>query len=372
MPSEHTALIIKDLTHRFPENGITACRNISLQVSKGEIMAFLGENGAGKSTLMFLLSGAYTPSEGEIRVPGGSSPRDRRNYAGMIHQKPILAANLTVEENIILEGERVFFNPRQIREEIRSVQEHYNLPLDISLKAGDLTAPQIQRAELIRALWKKKELIILDEPTASLSDSQAEELFILMNKLKEEGRTILFITHKIHEVFRTADRIAVLRKGELITVGSRNELKGSDISRLMIGEADFQTGILKATSPPGEVSGSPVLELRGVDVEELGTKRLKEISLSLYAGQIVGISGIRENGVAHLEDLLTGMIQPSRGQIFIHGKDRIPLTPFKLRRWTAAYFPVRTEAGTDGRQLQEEDSHLGGRLYTQTRYCRQA
>jgi len=289
---------------------------------------------------MFLLSGAFSPTAGSISVPSGSSLRNLQDYIGMIHQKPILAGNLTVEENIILEGRGVFFNPRLIEHEIRAIQEKYDLPLELSLKASELSAPQIQRAELIRALWKQKQLIILDEPTASLSDSQAASLFQLMEQLRSEGKTIIFITHKIHEVLKTADRIAILRKGSLITVREKNAFKGTEISRLMIGETDYIPGIRKPVTDENRISAAPVLELKEIDVEELGTKRLKEINLTLYPGEIVGISGIRENGVAHLEDLMTGMLQPSKGQIIIHGKNRVPLSPFRLRRWGVSYIPA--------------------------------
>ncbi len=345
---DQTALIITDLTHRFPENGITACRDISLKVNRGEILAFLGENGAGKSTLMNLLSGAMEPTSGLVAVPTGSTARDRQNYVGMIHQKPILAANLTVLENIILEKSGIFFNPGKLEHEIRSVQESYELPLDLGLKAMELTAPQIQRAELIRALWKKKELIILDEPTASLSDSQTDELFHLMERLKREGKTIIFITHKIHEVMKSADRIAVIRRGSLIALREKAGFSGSEISRLMIGDADYQ-GENFHPAPAVTTQGRPVLRLENIDVEELGTKRLKDISLCLHSGQILGISGIRENGLSHLEDLLTGMIQPSGGGIYINEKNRMPLTPFRLRRWGVSYIPAdRLSRGAAG------------------------
>jgi len=334
------ALTIKNLTHRFTENGITACRGITIEIKKGEILAFLGENGAGKSTLMFLLSGALTPTSGTISTPSGSTSKDRRDYIGMIHQKPILAGNLTVLENIILEGQGVFFHPQSLAREISAVQKQYDLSLDLGLKAMDLTAPQIQRAELIRALWKKKQMIILDEPTASLSDSQSERLFLLMQQLKKEGKTIIFITHKIHEVLKTADRIAVLRKGELLGLRERENFNGTEISSLMIGEADYQQERIKSDPPGDKPLTGPVLELKNVDVQELGTRRLKEISFNLYPGEILGISGIRENGLTHLEDLLTGIIQPSGGKIIVKGKNNPPLTPFKLRRWGVSYIPA--------------------------------
>ena len=340
-----SVLSIDHLTHRFSGNGITACQDITLQAYEAEILALMGENGAGKSTLMFLLSGFLTPTEGSMSVPQGSSQKDRREYTGMIHQRPLLAGNISVFENIILEHEGPlsppFYNVTKLKESISRVQERYSLPLDLNLKGIELTAPQIQRAELIRALWKKKSLIILDEPTASLSDKQSSKLFSLMKELKAEGKTIIFITHKIHEALITADRIAVLRKGKLVAVGETHIFGASEISHLMIGEA------LPRLSDPihlmpreNKSEGSVVLELCNVDVTELGTRRLKDISLNLRAGEILGISGIRENGLTHLEDLLSGMIQPSKGRICINGRNRVPLSPFRLRRWGISYIPA--------------------------------
>jgi ABC-type uncharacterized transport system ATPase subunit len=349
--SQEPVLTIDKITHRFSENGILACRDISLQAYKGEILALMGENGAGKSTLMFLLSGFLIPSEGRMTVPSGSTPRARREFTGMIHQKPLLAGNLSVFENIILEQGgchlNPIFNPKSLRRDISEIQERYDLPLDLDMKGMDLTAPQIQRAELIRALWKQKSLIILDEPTASLSDKQRDKLFALMKQFKEEGKTILFITHKIHEAIITADRLAILSKGQLMAVVNKKDFNASEISRLMIGESKPGETVLRK-SPGREDRGKTVLELMDVDVTELGTKRLKNISLHLDAGEILGISGIRENGLTHLEDLLSGMVQPSTGLILINGRNRIPLSPYKLRRWGISYIPAdRLQRGAD-------------------------
>ncbi|QEN08580.1 ATP-binding cassette domain-containing protein [Oceanispirochaeta crateris] len=350
---QQPVLTIKNVTHRFSGNNITACQNITLQAYKGEILALMGENGAGKSTLMFLLSGFLTPSEGSLSVAAGSSLRDRREFTGMIHQKPLLAGNLTVFENIILEqrgkSQNLFINPKILKKSISEIQQNYDLPLDLDMKGMDLTAPQIQRAELIRALWKKKSLIILDEPTASLSDKQIARLFTLMKQLKDEGKTIIFITHKIHEAVVTADRMAILRRGRLMAVGETRDFDASEISRLMIGEDSIhQTAPAQTKTEVSPSKGKVVLELSGVDVTELGTRRLKGLSLSLRAGEILGISGIRENGLTHLEDLLSGMIQPSKGEILINGRNRMPLTPYRLRRWKISYIPAdRLHRGAD-------------------------
>lgn len=334
-------LELENITQIFPENGITACSKISLNIRDSEILAIMGENGAGKSTLMFLISGFMEGTEGLIRSSRGTDSAARRALTGMVHQKPLLAGNLTVMENIILGPEKGFFRKDRIVKEIKEVQNRYKLPLDLSLRARDLSAPQIQRCELIRALWKNKKIIILDEPTASLSPSQSEELFKLIFRLKEEGKTILFISHKIHEVMKVADRIAVLRRGELQGISEKTALTPSEISRQMIGEDDSSEylEVIKTAhkTDPGEL---PILELIDIEYSELGSKRLKKINFELYPGEILGMGGIRENGLSFIEDLLSGLIQPDSGAILISGENRMPLSPLKIRRSGISYIPA--------------------------------
>lgn len=342
-------LELENISQIFPENGIRACSNISMDIRRAEILAIMGENGAGKSTLMFLISGFMDETEGVIRTSEGTDSACRRDLVGMVHQKPLLAGNLTVLENIILGPEKGFFRRDRVLNEITEIQEHYGLPLNLNLKARFLTAPQIQRCELIRALWKNKKIIILDEPTASLSPSQREELFRLIFRLKEEGKTILFISHKIHEVIKVADRIAVLRRGELQGISEKKNLCPSDISRQMIGE-DEGTEYLETIRTPRDMDTDevPILELSDIEYSELGSRRLKEISFELYPGEILGMGGIRENGLTFMEDLLSGVIQPSSGTIFINGKNRMPLSPLKIRRSGISYIPAdRLSRGAD-------------------------
>ncbi len=334
-------LELKNVTQIFAESGVRACHDISMQVQGSEILAVMGENGAGKSTLMFLISGFMEPGRGEILCRGGKNPADLRALVGMVHQKPLLAGDLSVLENIILGPEKGLFRKDVLKEEIAAVQERYNLPLDLHLKAKQLTAPQIQRCELIRALWKNKELLILDEPTASLSTTQSEELFELLLRLKGEGKTVIFISHKIHEVMKVADRIAVIRRGELQGIDAKGNLSPREISRLMIGE-DTLPGEEPAAEKRGEIdrTGVPVLELSNLGYSETGTRRLDSINLSLYPGEILGMGGIRENGLTHVEDILCGLEQPDTGFILLNGKNRMPLTPLKLRRSGISYIPA--------------------------------
>lgn len=334
-------LELENISQFFPENGVKACSNISLNIQNSEILAIMGENGAGKSTLMFLISGFMDGTEGVIRSSEGTNSSSRRALTGMVHQKPLLAGNLSVFENIILGPEKGFFRKDRISKEIREVQTRYGLPLDLNLKARDLSAPQIQRCELIRALWINKKILILDEPTASLSPRQSEELFKLIFRLKDEGKTILFISHKIHEVMKVADRIAVLRRGELQGISSKTNLTPSEISRLMIGEDESSEYLEVIKTPhktePGEL---PILELIDINYSELGSLRLNNINLQLYPGEILGMGGIRENGLTFIEDLLSGIIQPDAGNILINGENKMPLSPLKIRRSGISYIPA--------------------------------
>jgi len=328
-------LAISGLTVTFPENGITACSGITFSVREGEILAVMGENGAGKSTLMNLLSGFIRPDSGTIRL--GNSAE-----VGMIHQKPILAGSMTVWENILMghRNGRFFLNPRRIAEKIRAVQDRYGLPLNIQLKCRELTAPQIQRAEIIESLLLDRKILIFDEPTACLSEDQIDELMTLIRRLQKEGRTILFITHKIQEAFRLADRIAVLRKGTLRLLRETAVTTPAAVSTAMIGEGPEPAPAGDTPAPSRRTDTGPVLELSGVTCLNQGTERLKDIGLSLYPGEILGIAGIRENGLAVLEDLLTGLLHPHKGKMFLNGKDITPLTPYRLRKLGISYIPA--------------------------------
>ncbi len=335
-----TLIDISGLTQIFPGE-IRALQGVDLTIRSKEILGIMGENGAGKSTLMFVLSGFLSPTEGEIRLEKGGegSPGNLQNICGMIHQKPLLAGELSVFENIIMERRLPVFRPETLKREIRAVQERYGLPLELDRKVRELTAPEIQRCELIRALWKEKRIIILDEPTAALSESQSEELFSLMKELKAEGRTLLFITHKIHEALDCCDRIAVLRQGKPAGGGLCSALTAAEISRMMIGldnseEKDY--AIPNPQNPEAEV----VLEMRDVEYREQGVPRLSGLNLRLRASEILGIGGIRENGLIHLENLLSGTRIPSSGQILIGGREYSPLTPYRLRRRGVAYIPA--------------------------------
>ena len=346
------SIILSDLTKEFPENGIKACNRISFSVKKGEILAIMGENGAGKSTLMHILSGFYRPDEGSLSFPGGGQ-------VGMIHQKPILAGNLTVWENIAL-GHReksLLIHPSQLISRINKIQSAYSLPLDLNRKAGELSSASIQRAELLECLLLNREILVFDEPSASLTDQQTEELMTLIRQLRREGKTILYITHKIQEVYSLADRIAIIRKGILKLIRPVDQLSPEEISASMIGTDKFRGNWKKEIKRISEREGTPLLQLKGICYTEQGSRKLENIHTELYAGEILGVAGIRENGLVYLEDLITGAIRPDKGEILLKGREIPYLTPYRFRKHGISYIPA--DRLTRGASL---DSTLGENL----------
>ncbi len=333
----------RDLEYAFPVNGIPVLKGVSLDLRQGEVLGIMGENGAGKSTLMFLLSGIFPPGGGNIYIPGGGSGKGTaalQRLCGMVHQKPLFSNNLSALENIILDGCGFLVRTRQVEREIRGIQEKYGLPLDLKLRGRDLAASGIQRCELIRALWRGKRVIILDEPTAGLSERQSRELFRLMATLKKEGRGILFISHKIPEVMHTADRIGVLCRGKLLAVRDTKDYDPRELSALMVGPG----GLKKDEAPllfPGFSSRKIVLELRDVAFGEGGSPGVEGISFKVARGEILGIGGIREKGLDILEDLLAGIRQPQGGSILFKGRKIQPLTPYRLRKMGITYIPAQ-------------------------------
>ena len=326
---------LTDVTKEFPENGIIACKGITLSVHKGEILCLMGENGAGKSTLMHILSGFYTPTGGTVGFPGNET-------VGMIHQKPILAGSLAVWENIALGHKNGSFKikPAQQKEKIRRIQDKYDLPLNLNRMTYELSAAQVQRAELLEALVLDRQILVFDEPSASLTDQQAESLMRLIKRLKAEGRTILYITHRIQESFALADRIGVLRKGELKLISPVSSLSPGQVSQAMIGAGNPEKNGEKTFRGKASRKGEALLKLEDLSYDEQGASRLKNINADLYGGEILGIAGIRENGLTYLEDLITGAIRPKGGRFLLKGKPIPYLTPYRFRKHGISYIPA--------------------------------
>ncbi len=308
--SEEYIIEMLNITKRFP--GIVANDNITLQLKKGEIHALLGENGAGKSTLMSVLFGLYQPEEGEIHKNGKKveirNPNDATALGiGMVHQHFKLVEVFTVLDNIILGSETIkkgFVDRKVAREKIINLSQKYGLAVDPDAKIEDITVGMQQRVEILKMLYRDNEILIFDEPTAVLTPQEIKELMQIMKNLAAEGKSILFITHKLNEIMEVSDRCSVLCKGRYIgTVDIANTTK-EELSRMMVGR-DVKFTVDKAPAQPGDV----VLDVKNLCVESRLHKKLalNNISLQVRAGEIVCIAGIDGNGQSEFIQGLTGL-----------------------------------------------------------------
>jgi simple sugar transport system ATP-binding protein len=313
-----------NITKEFP--GIKANDNITLQLKKNEIHALLGENGAGKSTLMSVLFGLYQPDSGVIRMGGKEVQIRNPNDAtalniGMVHQHFKLVEIFTVLENIILgmEPNKLgFLNTKEARAKVCELSEKYGLKIDPDAKIEDITVGMQQRVEILKMLYRDNEILIFDEPTAVLTPQEIKELMTIMKNFKAEGKSILFITHKLQEIMEVADRCTVLRKGKLVGTVDVAETTKEELSRMMVGRPVSFT-VDKKDSPPGDV----VLEVGGLTVPSKQHKNnaVKNVSLKVRAGEIVCIAGIDGNGQTEFSHALTGLEKPSAGKITLRGCD---------------------------------------------------
>ncbi|EID85499.1 ABC-type transport system, ATPase component [Treponema sp. JC4] len=308
--NENYIIEMLNITKRFP--GIIANDNITLQLKKGEIHALLGENGAGKSTLMSVLFGLYQPEEGEIRKNGQKvdirNPNDATALGiGMVHQHFKLVEVFTVLDNIILGSETCkygFIDRKSVREKIINLSQRYGLAVDPDAKIEDITVGMQQRVEILKMLYRDNEILIFDEPTAVLTPQEIKELMQIMKNLAAEGKSILFITHKLNEIMEVSDRCSVLCKGRYIgTVDIANTNK-EELSRMMVGR-DVQFTVDKAPANPGKT----ILDIQHLSVASKLHKKLavNDVSLKVHAGEIVCIAGIDGNGQSEFIQGITGL-----------------------------------------------------------------
>lgn len=312
------------ITKKFP--GIIANDNITLRLKKGEIHALLGENGAGKSTLMSVLFGLYQPEEGKILKDGKEisikNPNDANRYGiGMVHQHFKLVHNFTVLENIILGNEDTksgMITLEAARKKVKELSDKYNLYVDPNSYISDISVGMQQRVEILKMLYRDNEILIFDEPTAVLTAEEIDELMDIMKNLINEGKSILFITHKLKEIKKVADRCTVLRKGKYIgTVDVKDKTK-EELSKMMVGR-DINFAVDKKEVEVGEV----ILEVKNLSKKsaENGKDLLKNISFKLRRGEILSIAGIEGNGQSDLVYAITGMNKVDSGEIIFNGKD---------------------------------------------------
>jgi ABC-type uncharacterized transport system ATPase subunit len=313
------------IVKRFP--GVVANDDVDFEAAAGEVHALLGENGAGKSTLSNILTGLYHADEGEIRLYGEpvrfASPRDALD-AGicMVHQHFRLVEPFTVAENIILgdhrgEGRAFRVHPRAIERRVRELGDRYGLAVDPRARVWQLSVGEQQRVEILKALYREARILILDEPTAVLTPQESATLFETLRAMAAEGRTVVFISHKLHEVKAVADRVTVLRGGKSIATVDADESTPHSLAALMVGR-DVQVGRrVERESPPGD---EVALALDGLAAHgDRGAQALHDVSLSVRAGEIVAIAGVAGNGQRELAEAITGM-RPAAGAISVGGR----------------------------------------------------
>ncbi|MGQ9775063.1 ABC transporter ATP-binding protein [Chloroflexus sp.] len=331
----------RGITKRFP--GVIANDNVSIKLYKGEVLALLGENGAGKSTLMNILYGLYHQDEGEIFVKGEpiriSNPHESiARGIGMVHQHFQLVPVMTVTENVILGNEITsgpFLDRKRAAERIRQISTQYGLAVDPDALVADLDVGAQQRVEIIKALYRNADILILDEPTAVLTPQEADDLVRVMRTLTAQGTSIIFITHKLREVLEVADRIMVLRGGKVVGETTPDQATEASLAAMMVG----RDVILKVDKQPAR-PGEPVLEVQGLQVrDDRQLLAVKGVSLEVRAGEILGIAGVQGNGQTELVAALTGLRPGEGGTVRIAGVDVTNASPRTISELGVAHIP---------------------------------
>ncbi|HEU6158520.1 ABC transporter ATP-binding protein [Streptococcus pneumoniae] len=332
---------MRDITKVF--GGFVANNKINLHLRKGEIHALLGENGAGKSTLMNMLAGLLEPTSGEIAVNGQVVNLDSPSKAaslgiGMVHQHFMLVEAFTVAENIILGSELTKNGVLDIAgasKEIKALSERYGLAVDPSAKVADISVGAQQRVEILKTLYRGADILIFDEPTAVLTPSEIDELMAIMKNLVKEGKSIILITHKLDEIRAVSDRVTVIRRGKSIETVEIAGATNADLAEMMVGRSvSFKTE--KQASKPKEV----VLSIKDLVVNEnRGVPAVKNLSLDVRAGEIVGIAGIDGNGQSELIQAITGLRKVESGSIELKGDSIVGLHPRQITELSVGHVP---------------------------------
>ncbi len=306
------------------ENGFVANSDVNFNVRKGEIHGLVGENGAGKTTLMKVLFGQENPEEGRILLAGQevkiANPLDALDYGiGMVHQHFMLVDNLSVADNMVLGGEPVkgaLYNRKEARRMALEVSQKYDLEVDPDAIVGDLSVGYKQRVEILKILLRGAKLLLMDEPTAVLTPQEIKELFIQLKKLRDQGFSIVFISHKLNEIREICDRITVLRMGKSMGTADVKDVTEVDISRMMIGR-DVMLNIEKAPAKPQDV----VLKVRNLDhLNREGRYSFSDISFDVRAGEILGVAGVEGNGQSELSDVIAGLLPIQGGDVQVCGE----------------------------------------------------
>jgi simple sugar transport system ATP-binding protein len=330
-----------NIVKRFP--GVLANDGINFDVHAGEMHALLGENGAGKSTLMRILYGLYRPDQGSIKLNGQlvhiGSPVDAINLGiGMIHQHFMLVPSLTVAENVALglpSSRGIITDLDRVSKRITELAELYGLKVDPDAYIWQLAVGQQQRVEIIKALYRGADLLILDEPTAVLTPQEVDELFVTLRQMKQEGHALIFISHKLHEVLQISDRITVLRDGRVVNTLPAGEATKERLAEMMVGRE-----IVMQIDRPEVEQGQIRLELRQIWADsDRGTPALQGVTLEVRAGEILGLAGVSGNGQRELAEVITGLRPLKQGSVILDGQDASGKSPAELLENGMSYIP---------------------------------
>lgn len=354
-------LQLNNITKRFP--GILANDHITLDVKQGEIHAIVGENGAGKTTLMNILYGLHRPDKGDIFWKNAPvqfhSPRDAIACGiGMVHQHFMLMPSLTVTENIILGMKppeecrasnlahscwqrltQSLLDLRKAEQKVKDLSHQFGLAVNPRAKVERLAVGECQRVEIIKALYRNAELLILDEPTSVLTPQETQDFFRILKSLVQQGMSVIFITHKLHEVLESSDRATVLRGGRVVQTVKVAEITQRELAQMMVGR-----GILERLEKTQQPQGSEILRVEQLYyAPEKQVPRVQNVSFSLYAGEILGIAGVSGNGQSELAEILAGMCPPTSGKIFLKGQEVAAWPPRALTKAGVSHIPEKRQ-----------------------------
>jgi ABC-type uncharacterized transport system ATPase subunit len=317
-------LELRGITKRFP--GVLANNDVNFDLRHSEVHALLGENGAGKSTLVNILYGLYTPDEGSIVLQGksidlGSTKAAIEHGIGMVHQHFMLIPVMTVAENIVLATEPryagVLMDYDAARKRVRELSERYGLIVDPDARIDRITVGQQQRVEILKALYRGAEILILDEPTAVLTPQEAQELFEIIRSLKSQGKSIIFISHKLNEVLEIADRITTLRRGVVVDTIPAEGATEEGLARMMVGR-EVLLRVDKHAAKPGD----PLLQVEDLTViDDRGLEAVRGVSFEVHAGEILGLAGVDANGQSELIDAIVGLRHARSGRVVVDGRE---------------------------------------------------
>ncbi len=334
------ALEARGITKRY--GNLVADDNVNFQIRKGEIHALLGENGAGKTTLCSILYGFVKCDSGDILVKGNrvkfSSPKDAmRMGIGMVHQELMLIPNMTVLENLSLtldlDYRHLALDLGTIKEKLLEMEKTYGLPVETEVAMEDLSVGERQRVEILKCLYRGAEILLLDEPTSFLTEIESDKLFESLKTMAREGRSVVFVTHKIDEVMAIADRITILKQGRIVAVRDKAEVTKDELARLIVGR-EVMYDVQKVQVD----IGAPVLEVKNVWAKnDSGATVLKNVTFAVRAGEILGIAGVAGNGQRELDEVITGLRKAFEGRVTLEGKESTNRSPDEVRRAGVAH-----------------------------------